>query len=176
MKRFIKKIVMLSALFALSACAGIPAKSTTPMASYNQLVVRSINWHDIAVDKISGDEEAEYKKAQPKLAGLFKAEFEKYISKTGYFEKITFSDEPVTSGALILEPRIVTLDPGIRWVMPGTANYMGKLTSGDGKTVAKYSAKRTVSRPIYSTMMGTLETLFTELGEDAATELPQAKP
>ncbi|QOX80795.1 hypothetical protein FY034_17375 (plasmid) [Trichlorobacter lovleyi] len=162
------------AVLLLSGCAGVTAKKDTPMASYNKLIVRSINWSETATDKISGDETKEFVAAQPKLQGMFKEEFSKYVQKLGYFENVEYSDSMSEANALILEPRIASLDPGIRWVMPGMATYMGVLKTSDGKVVAKYTAKRTVGRPVYSSMMGAIETLISELGEDAASNIHQA--
>lgn len=159
----------------LSGCSGAIAKKDTPMASYNKLVVRSINWSDTATDKISGDEAKEFSAAQSKLQGIFKEEFAKYVQKLGYFDLVEYSDTPCTDpNALVLEPRIASLDPGIRWVMPGMATYMGVLKNTEGKVIARYTAKRSVGRPVYSTMMGAIETLITELGEDAASEIQNA--
>lgn len=163
------------AVLLLSGCAGVTPKKDTPMASYNKLVVRSINWNDTATDKISGEEQKEFAAAQPKLQEMFKVEFDKYVKQLGYFEVVEFSDAPCTDAtALLLEPRIASIDPGIRWVMPGMATYMGILKNNEGKVVAKYNAKRTVGRPVYSTMMGAIETLVSELGEDAASEIHKA--
>ncbi|MBT1074331.1 hypothetical protein [Geobacter grbiciae] len=175
MRKLVVMLLLAVAVFALSACSSVPAKKDTPLATFNTLVVRPINWSETVTDKIDGDEAKEYAEAQPKLSGLFKAEFEKYIGKIGYFDQILFTTETAPKGALVLEPKIVTLDPGIRWVMAGTATYQGILTDADGKVVAKYSAKRIVSRPVYSSMIGAIETLTTELGEDAATGIPEAK-
>ncbi len=177
MKKLFRLTTVLAALSTLflSGCAGVAAKKDTPMASYNKLIVRSINWNETATDKIAGDEAKEFASAQPKLQGKFNEEFAKYVQKLGYFDSVEYSDAPCTdTTALILEPRIASLDPGIRWVMPGMATYMGVLKTNDGKIVAKYTAKRTVSRPIYSTMMGAIETLIGELGEDAASDIHKA--
>lgn len=174
-----KKLLSLLAVTVLgsvvSGCAGMPAKSDTPMASYNNLVVRPIKWSETVTDKISGDEVKEYADAQPKLSELFVSEFDKYIAETGYFASVKQSTDACADPAtLVLEPKIVSLDPGIRWVINGAATYQGVLKKCDGTVVAKYSASRKVGRPVYSTMMGSIETLVKELGEDAASKLPEA--
>lgn len=175
MKKLFVLLLALTSLMMLSACSGVPAKKDTPLAAYNILIVRPLNWSDTITDKITGDETKEFVAAQPKLSSLFQTEFEKYASKLDYFDQVIFSADKSPEGAVILEPKIATLDPGIRWVMPGTAFYQGTLKTADGKVVGQYTAKRAVSRPIYSTMMGSIETLITELGEDAASKIPKAK-
>lgn len=175
MKKMLSFVAVTVLSSVLSGCSGLPAKQSTPMASYNNLIVRPINWSDTVTDKISGDEAKIFADAQPRLAQMFMSEFDKYIAKTGYFISVKQSAESCTdSSTLVLEPKIVTLDPGIRWVINGVASYQGVLKTCDGKLVAKYNASRQVSRPIYSTMMGTIETLVKELGEDAASKLPEA--
>jgi len=168
------RLFVVGMMLIATGCSSIPAKKDTPMASYTNLIVRPINWHDTAVDKISGDEVKEFVSAQPKLAGLFQNEFGKNIDKTGYFANVTYGDGSADANTLVLEPRIASLDPGIRMVMPGTATYFGVLKNADGKIIAKYSAKRTVGRQVWTTMMGAIEDLAKELGEDAASELPKA--
>ncbi|HJV36187.1 hypothetical protein [Geomonas sp.] len=175
MKNWLTYGLLAITLFTLSACAGYPAKKDTPFAAYNTLIVRPINWNETITDKITGDEATEFSQAQPKLAALFQTEFEKYAPKVGYFEKVLFTADAAPKGALVLEPKIVTLDPGIRWVMNGAAVYQGILKDSDGKQVAKYMAQRKVGRPLTSTMMGAIETMITELGEDAMTGIPEAK-
>jgi|GEM_PF-1639086 len=172
-----RKIVWLTALgliMVVTGCSSIPPKKDTPMASYTNLIVRPINWHDTSVDKISGNETKDFVEAQPKLSNLFQEEFKKNITKIEYFTNVSFGDGPADANTLILEPRIASLDPGIRMVMPGTATYLGVLKTAEGKEVAKYSARRTVGRQVWTTMMGAIEDLTKELGEDAASELPKA--
>jgi len=174
-----KKLLSLLAVTVLgsvvSGCAGMPAKQDTPMASYNNLIVRPINWSETVTDKISGEEAKTFAAAQPQLSQIFQSEFDKYIVETGYFASVKQSSDACTdASALVLEPKIATLDPGIRWVIGGIASYQGVLKTCEGKVVAKYSASRKVGRPVYSTMMGSIETLVKELGEDAASKLPEA--
>lgn len=176
MKKWFKYGLLSLMVFMVSACAGYPAKKDTPFAQYNTLVVRPINWQETITDKLSNaDEVKEFAEAQPNLTMLWETEFTKYINKVGYFEKVLFTADPAPKGALILEPKIATLDPGIRWVMSGMATYQGVLKTEDGKQVARYAASRRVGRPLTSTTFGAVRTLVTELGEDAATGLPDAR-
>jgi hypothetical protein len=169
------KVVFFIGLVSLAGCAGIPAKQDTLLANYNKLIVRPINLEETTTDKISGDEISEYKALWPSLGDKFKAEFEKSIKKTGYFDQVFYSTDAVAdSTTVVLETKIVSLDPGIRWVMPGSAFYLGTVKNSAGKTIGKYSAKRSVSRPITSSMAGAIETLVSELGEDAAEKIGEA--
>ena len=168
------RLFVVGMILAATGCSSIPAKKDTPLASYTSLIVRPIDWHDTSLDKISGDEVKNFVSAQPRLANLFQNEFRKHIDKTGYFANVTYGNGAADANTLILEPRIASLDPGIRMVMPGTATYFGVLKNADGKIVAKYSAKRTVGRQVWTTMMGAIEDLAKELGEDAASGLPKA--
>lgn len=162
---------------ALSAgCMSVPHKQDTPLAAYNNLIVRPLNWKETITDKINGNEVNEYAAAQPELSKKFQAEFSKAIEETNYFSKITYGTDACTSAdTVILEPKIATLDPGIRWVLNGEASYVGTIKTCDGKMIGTYSATRRVGRPIYSSLMGAIESLVTELGEDAGSELPQVK-
>lgn len=170
------KVVLALCFMSLIGCAGVTAKKDTPMASYSKMIVRPINFNDTATDKITGDEVAEFKSSWPSLQNKFQSEFEKYIKDTGYFDSVLFNTEAVSdTNTIILETRISSLDPGIRMIMPGEASYLGTLKSSEGKIVARYSAKRKVGRPMFSTMAGTIEKLVTELGEDAATQIGEAK-
>jgi hypothetical protein len=175
MKKLLSFLAVTVLGFVLSGCAGMPVKQDTPMASFNNLIVRPINWSETVTDKISGDEVKAYTDAQPQLTQIFQSEFDKYIVETGYFASVKQSADACADPAtLVLEPKIVSLDPGIRWVINGAATYQGVLKKCDGTLVAKYSALRRVGRPVYSTMMGSIETLVKELGEDAASKLPEA--
>ncbi|HJV34730.1 hypothetical protein [Geomonas sp.] len=175
MKRWLQFGLLFLMLFVVSACAGYPAKQDTPFAQYNTLVVRPINWKETITDKLSNaDEVRDFMEAQPDLSVLWQTEFTKYINKVGYFDKVLFTADPAPKGALVLEPKIATLDPGIRWVMSGMATYYGVLKTAEGKQIATYTASRRVSRPVTSTTMGAIRNLVTELGEDAASGLPEA--
>jgi hypothetical protein len=170
------RIILAMGLMSLVGCAGMAAKKDTPMANYNKLIVRPINFNETVTDKIDGDEVVAFKATWPSLSEKFKVEFEKNIKKTGYFDQVLFSADAVAdSNSIILETKIASLDPGIRWVLPGQAFYLGTLKNPEGKIVGTYSAKRTVGRPVYSSMAGAIETLVTELGEDAASKIGEAK-
>jgi len=139
------------------------------------LLVKPVSFDEAALDKISGDERDGYTKAKPVLLKLFKDNFEKDASKTNYFEHVSFDGVP-DSGTLVLEPKLAMLDPGIRWVMPGRGSMFCNLKDGvTGKNIRSYNVSRSVSRPLTSTMMGAIETLISEMGEDAASNIAEAR-
>lgn len=174
--RNITSVLLVLGFMALTGCSSIPAKKDTLVANYNRLIVRPINLNDTTTDKISTEEFPEYKASWPTLADKFKTEFEEGIKEVGYFDQVLFSSDAVAdSTTVILETKIVSLDPGIRWVMPGVAFYQGILKSSDGKVIGKYGAKRSVSRPLTSSMSGAIESLVSELGEDAAKNIGEAR-
>ena len=170
------KVALALCLMSLVGCAGITAKKDTTLANYNKIIVRPINFNDTATDKITGDEVALYKASWPSLDAKFQAEFEKYIKRTGYFDSVVFSSDAVAdSNTVVLEAKIPSLDPGIRMVLPAEATYLGTLKNSEGKLVGRYSAKRTASRPLFSTLSGTVDNLVTELGEDAGSQISEAR-
>lgn len=164
-----KTLLIVLAIIAVAGCSSIPVKSSTPMANYHKLIVRNIDWDETATSEIAGDAMQEFIAAQPRLAELFRAEFEKGIKQTGFFDTIAFGDAPADADTLILEPKIYTLKPG--GYMPG-ASYTGLLKTGDGRLIGKYTAERRVSG---TNPMGNIEKLVTELAEDAASRLPYAR-
>ncbi len=175
MKRVVTVLLVLGGM-SLVGCSGIPAKKDTPLANYGKLIVRPVDFAETATDKIDASEVAAYKASWQSLGDKFKSEFDKNIKETGYFDQVLYSADAVADkNSVVLETKIVSLDPGIRWVMPGVAFYQGTLRNSEGKTIGKYSAKRSVSRPITSTMAGAIESLVSELGEDAASSIGEAK-
>ena len=161
--------IMTIAFFA--GCAG-PMKNSTPMANYSKLIVRNINWNETAVSEITADGMKQYIEAQPRLAEMFRAEFEKYIKKLNFFDKVNYGDAPADADTLILEPKIYTLKP--TGFMPG-ATYTGLLLTADGKLVGKYTEERRLNQGHGSKTMENIENLVRELGEDAASRLPFAR-
>jgi hypothetical protein len=167
-----KAILLMLSIFAFSGCSSIPVKNSTPMANYNKLIVRNINWNETAVSELEGDGMKEFIASQPRLAEMFRAEFEKHIREIRFFDKITYGDNPADVDTLILEPKIYTLKPG--GFMPG-ASYTGLLKTADGRRVGKYEAERRLNQNFGSHTLENIEKLIAELGEDAASRLPYAK-
>lgn len=166
------KVFLLMLSIAVYAGCAVPMKNSTPMANYNKLIVRNINWNETAVSEITVDGMKEYIAAQPRLAEIFHAEFEKYIREIRFFDKILYGDAPTDADTLILEPKIYTLKPN--GYTPG-ASYTGILKTADGRLVGKYTAERRLMQTIGSHTKENIESLITELGEDAASRLPYAR-
>lgn len=167
------KMVLITLLgFALAGCAAAPAKDSTPLAAFNKLIVRDINWKETAVSEIEGKDLKEYIAAQPRLSEIFQKEFGKYIGDIRFFGTVTYGDAPADADTLILEPKIYTLKPG--GFMPG-ADYTGLLKTSDGRLVGKYTYERRLNQAHSSKVMENIEELVTELGEDAASRLPYAR-
>ncbi|HET6418705.1 MAG TPA: hypothetical protein VFG19_01025 [Geobacteraceae bacterium] len=174
-----RKIVLLFfaavVMIAAAGCSSFPAKKDTVLAPYSKILVRPLNFDGAALDKISGNELDEYNNARPELTKLFKDNFAKVAPKSGYFDQILFEGTP-DAGTLVLESRLAMLDPGIRWVMPGRGAVVCELKDGvTGRKIGSYSVSRSVSRPLTSTMMGAIETMIGEMGEDAASDIGEAK-
>jgi len=167
-----KILLFMFAIVVFAGCSGIPIKSSTPMANYHMLIVRNINWNETAISDITDDSMKEYIAAQPRLAELFRAEFEKYIREIGFFDKVVYGDAPADVDTLILEPKIYTLKPG--GFMPG-ATYTGLLKTADGRLVGKYTAERRLNQSNDANTLENIEKLIKELGEDAASRLPYAR-
>ena len=167
-----KYLIFIFAVIAVAGCSGIPLKNSTPMAKYNKLIVRNINWNETAISEIEGDDMKEYVASQPGLGEIFRAEFDKYIKEIRFFDKVIYGDAQADADTLILEPKIYTLKP--RGYMPG-ASYTGLLKTADGKLIGKYTAERRLNQTIGSHSKGNIESLISELGEDAASRLPYAQ-
>jgi len=166
-----KVLLLIFSFAALAGCAG-PMKNSTPMANYSKLIVRNINWNETAVSEITAEGMTQYINAQPRLAEMFRSEFEKYINGMHFFDKVIYGDAPADAETLILEPKIYTLKP--TGFMPG-ATYTGLLLTADGKLVGKYTEERRLNQGHGSKTMENLENLVRELGEDAASRLPYAR-
>jgi hypothetical protein len=161
-------------LVVVSGCASVQPKKDTVFASYSKLLVKPINYEGAAIDKISGDETVEFNNAKASLQNMFKDSFIASSSKTKYFDEVLTSGTP-DARTLVLEPKLAFLDPGIRWVMSGRGVINCELRDGaSGKVVGKYTVSRAVGRPLTSTMMGAIETLIVEMGEDAASQMGNA--
>jgi len=164
-----KGLFLMLVIVVFAGCSAIPVKSSTPMANYNKLIVRSINWNETAISDMNADDVKEYIASQHRLAELFQEIFERYAKETGFFEAISYGDVQADAETLILEPKIYTLKPS--GYMPG-ASYTGLLKTKDGKQVGKYTAERRVSG---TNAMNTIEKLVKELAEDAGSKLPYAQ-
>jgi hypothetical protein len=166
-----KILLLMLSVAVFAGCIG-PMKNSTPMANYNKLIVRNINWNETAVSEVNEDGMKEYIASQPRLAEMFRAAFEKYIGGIHFFDKVIYGDAPADADTLILEPKIYNLKPG--GFMPG-ATYTGLLLSADGRLVGKYTEERRINQGHGSKTMENIEKLVTELGEDAASRLPYAR-
>jgi len=169
-------LFMITALFFVNVvgCASAPSKKDTVFASYNKLLVKPIKYDGAAIDKISGDEFVEFNNAKSTLQNKFNDSFISTAADAKYFDEVLFTGTP-DAETLVLEPKLAFLDPGIRWVMPGRAAINCEISDGvSGKSVGKYTVSRSVSRPLTSTMMGAIETLIVEMGEDAASQIGNA--
>ena len=167
-----KLLFIMLFVFSLAGCAAVPAKNSTPLAAFNKLIVRDINWKETAVSEIEGNDMKEYIAAQPRLGEIFRKEFGKNIGEIRFFDSVTYGDAPVDADTLILEPKIYTLKPG--GFMPG-ADYTGLLKTSDGRLVGKYTYERRLNQAPSSKSMENIEELVAELGEDAASRLPYAR-
>jgi hypothetical protein len=167
-----KVLLLILSIVAFAGCSSMPVKNSTPMARYNKLIVRDINWNETAISELDGDGMKEFITAQPRLAGIFRAKFERYIKEIGFFDKVIYGNAATDADALILEPKIYTLKPG--GFMPG-ATYTGLLKTEDGRQVGKYEAERRLNQANGSKPLENIEKLITELGEDAASRLPFAR-
>ena len=167
-----KVLLFMLAIVAFAGCSCIPVKNSTPMANYHTLIVRNINWNETAVIDITGDQMKEYIAAQPRLAELFRAEFEKYIKMISFFDKVVYGAVLADADTLILEPKIYTLKPG--GFMPG-ASFTGLLITAGGRLVGNYTAERRLNQNNGTNMLENIEKLVIELGEDAASRLPYAR-
>jgi len=169
-----KAFILMVAVIACAGCSSIPVKNSTPMAHYNKLMVRDINWNETATSEIAGDQMKEFIASQPILAEVFRTEFDKYIRETGFFETITYGNAHADSDTLILVPKIYTLKPG--GFMPG-ASYTGLLMTADGKLIGKYTEERRLNSSSSGPekILGNIEKLIKELAEDAASRLPYAR-
>ena len=167
-----KVLLLMLSIVAFAGCSGIPVKNSTSMANYNKLIVRNINWNETAISEITDEGMKEYIALQPKLSEIFRAEFEKYIRETHFFDKVSYGDAPADTETLILEPKVYTLKP--TGFMPG-ATYTGLLLTADGKLVGKYTEERRLNQAHGSKTMENIENLVRELGEDAASRLPYAR-
>jgi len=165
--------LMLLLLVCIS-CAGcssnLPVKQITPMAGYNKLLVRNINWNETALSEISAKDQQTFMNSRDRLAGLFRAEFAKYIQGINFFDSVTYGDAQPETDTLILEPKIYTIKAGN--YMPG-GSYTGLLFTSTGKLVGKYTSERRLSSG--SNPMDVIEKLVVELAEDAASRLPYAQ-
>ena len=168
----LRRRIYLLFLFILASCAGMPLKSATPMAPYSKLMVRDVNWKETALSELGEKETGEFIAAQPVLTAKFRNEFAKYITMTGFFDKVSYGNASADSDTLVLEPKIYTMKAG--GFMPG-ASYTGMLTSSDGRRVATYTAERRLNRNDNSGRLENIEQLVTELAEDAASMLPFAR-
>jgi hypothetical protein len=166
-----KILLLVLSVVVFAGCVG-PMKNSTPMANYNKLIVRNINWKETAISEVTEDGVKEYVAAQPRLAEMFRAEFEKYINGMHFFDKVIYGDATADADTLILEPKIYNLKPG--GFMPG-ATYTGLLLTADGRLVGKYTEERRINQARGSKTMQNIEKLVTELGEDAASRLPFAR-
>jgi len=167
-----KVLFLMLSIVAFAGCGIIPVKNSTPMAKYNKLIVRNINWNETAISELTGDGMKEFIASQPRLAEMFRAKFEKHIREICFFEKIIYGEATADAGTLILEPKIYTLKPG--GIMPG-ASYTGLIKTADGRQVGKYEAERRLNQKIGSNTLENIEKLVVELGEDAASRLPYAR-
>ncbi len=174
MKRKLFFVIAAMFLVGLGGCASAPSKKDTVFASYNKLLVKPINYETAAIDKISGDELVEFNNAKPALQNMFQESLTASASDKKYFDEILFAGS-ADATTLVLQPKLAFLDPGIRWVMAGKGVIICELSDGTtGKIVGKYTVTRSVSRPLTSTMMGAIETLIEEMGEDAASQMGNA--
>jgi hypothetical protein len=174
MKRSLFFAMVAMFLVGLAGCASAPSKKDTVFASYSILLVKPIKYEGAAIDKISGEELVEFDNAKNDLQNLFNNNLSSSANEMKYFDQILFAGSP-DARTLVLEPKLAFLDPGIRWVMPGKGVIICELSDGStGKTIGKYTVSRSVSRPITSTMMGAIETLIGEMGEDAASQIGNA--
>lgn len=167
-----KVLFLMLSIAAFAGCSIMPVKNSTPMAKYNKLIVRNINWNETAISEITVDGMKEYIASQPRLAEMFRAEFEKYIRDMRFFDKVIYGDAPADADTLILEPKIYNLKPG--GFMPG-ATYTGLLKTVDGRLLGKYTEERRINQAHGSKTMENIENLVRELGEDAASRLPYAR-
>ena len=159
-------------LFSVAGCGAIPAKNDTPMAAFNRLIVRDVNWKETAVSEIEGNDMTEYIASQPGLSKLFREVFGKYIGEVRYFNQVAYGDAIPDGDTLVLEPKIYTLKPC--GFMPG-ATYTGLLKTADGRLLATYVAERRLNQQRCSNAKDNIEKLVTELAEDAASRLPYAR-
>jgi hypothetical protein len=168
-------LVLLAAMLACAGCTRVPVKSSTPLAHYNRLIVRDINWKETATSEISGDQLREFNAAQPALNELFRTEFDRHVRTLGFFDAITYGNVQPEAGTLVLVPKIYTLKPG--GFMPG-ASYTGLLMSPGGKLLAKCTEERRLndSNAGPEKMRENVEKLVRELAEDAASRLPFCEP
>ncbi len=175
MKKLTMFLALATMMFVLSACSGMTPKKDSVFANHTKVLVKPLDFKDAALDKITGDELVDFEKAQPGLREKYKQEFAKYAKETGYFEQIMFEGTP-DAQTLVIEPKLNHLDPGIRGIMAATSSVKANLYDGaTGKQVGKIIVQRMTGRQVWTSMMGSIEKLITELGEDTASKLGDSR-
>ena len=169
----LKKIFLCAvAMVVLAGCSSVPAKKDTALAPYKVLAVRPLSFESTIYINVGNDDKVELKNVKDTLVKSFNDEFEKYVTRLGYFDKIVFTDQAVP-GSLEVYPRITAINGGIRMLLQGIGTASAKVVDpATGKVLGTVTAARRESRPAWSSTVGTVEKLMPQLAEDLATSLP----
>mgnify|MGYP000958336176 CR=1 FL=1 len=170
-------ILLVVSIAYLSGCASAPSKKDTFLSNYKTMYVRPIDFKNIQLERFTEDEQKEFHEKAPEFEKAFMKGVARGIGKNDYFDSFLATAKPCNgTDTIVLEPRIVAVNTGVRMVLKGSITYEGTLKTCDGKVVGKYSAIWLRDRLIYSTVMGTVEKMFKDIGMEAGYKMFMAKP
>jgi hypothetical protein len=176
-----KKILYLciTALLALNlfGCSSFPDKKGTLFSSYNKILVNPLSFDAINLNNIDSMDVLAFYNSRPVLVKAFNDNFIKYAYKTGYFDEVLFQGSP-DQGIIILEPVLSVMDlgPTRQWSIPAKGEIVCRLKDGvTGRVLGSYTVQRSVERSYRSNLMGTVSRLISEMGQDAAVHMAEAR-
>ncbi|UFS69380.1 hypothetical protein LPW11_15940 [Geomonas sp. RF6] len=169
--------LLLAGLLTLTtaACSTFPPKKDTVLAPYTKVLVKPLSFDEVSFDKMSSTDIEAFKKSKAFYTKLFNDGFSKTLPKTTYFDKALFGGK-ADSRTLVVEPKLVLIDPGIAMTLTGRGMTTCRLKDGgSGKVIGTYMVNRYIDRNPWVTYAVAVESLVAGMGEDAAWYMTDAK-